>query len=534
MAKKMLALVLATLMVLSIAGCTGPQEVWLSEEIVETVQKTQDGEKSTKTKKTTTAKETQNTQAEGSKVTRPSKNEADMLDFTPVEDAGANYDIEGTVSIAVDTVRPTDYEAMFDIMQKLYPNIKFEFDYWQHSQYDDAREYLSTRMKTNTAANIIWDEAGPLPTYLSQGWIAPITDYVNKDPEAKNIPANIKNDYTYYGELFAVPHQATFEVTVFNTDLLPKINMDLPKLEWSFDDYQKYLRTAGEFFNQGICVALEDQTETRERIIYYVASESGDRYGAKTYNYKTQEFNANALKTGYKMMREFRLIPGAEGWQQQQSETAGTNLLQQKLGVTNYYDCWRTGKALMKDCGTWVVETSMKNYKFNWKMWTMPNQDGKMMMHVDHCFITKSTPADRMDACYQVLRFMTFTTNGNLARLTMYEDSQEGKYNLNSHIFYPTTTSKEVAKKFNDLTCTNEVDEYLVKNISNCGRADSFKLVPSVEEVYTSQDWIDAMNEITDGKDTSGAGLDEPIVKANKKIKENFADFKKDFDKNYK
>ena len=49
------------------------------------------------------------------------------LDFTPVADKGADYSVKGTVTIAVDTARPTDYDAMFDVMQKLYPNVKIKF-----------------------------------------------------------------------------------------------------------------------------------------------------------------------------------------------------------------------------------------------------------------------------------------------------------------------------------------------------------------------------------------------------------------------
>lgn len=60
------------------------------------------------------------------------------LDFTPVADKGANYDVKGTVTIAVDTARPTDYDAMFDVMQKLYPNVKIKFDYHKLIDGNDA------------------------------------------------------------------------------------------------------------------------------------------------------------------------------------------------------------------------------------------------------------------------------------------------------------------------------------------------------------------------------------------------------------
>lgn len=552
MAKRFFVCLLAVLMFATLfTGCTKPQEVWESYSVYhpgededtsgdgsdktngDSSDKTNGGvsNKTSRTKKTTT-KAGQNTQVTG-KQTRPPKSEAESLNFTPVKDAGANYDVKGTVSIAVDTVRKTDYEAMFDVMQKMYPNVTFEFDYWTHNTSDTALEYLTTRILTKTAANIIWDEAGEIPTYLANGWIKPITSYVAKDPEASNIPANLKADYTFFGELYAVPHQATLQTVVFNTDLLNRLGMKLPGLEWSLTDFERYLRGAGVSFDDGVCVGMDDFTDINSMVAFYQGVAAGGTYGASSYNYKTKQFDVQYLKAGGLKLREWRLLPGAEGWYQQQQTNSSGTLLQQNLGINEYSRCFSSGKALMEYCGTWNVENTISNYdNFNWKMWTTPNKDGKLMIHVDHCFITSSTPADRMDACYQALRFMTFSTNGNLARLTMYDDAEKGKYTLNSHIFYPTTASQVVLDKFAKLSRTNEVDEYIVKNIKNSSRVDTFKLVYGVRDLY--DDWQGAMNNITDGLDSSGNGLDEYVVKANEALKKNEADFKKEYDKYYK
>ncbi len=163
------------------------------------------------------------------------------LDFTPVADKGANYDVKGTVTIAVDTARPTDYDAMFDVMQKLYPNVKIKFDYWAHNKSDSSVEYLTTRASTGTMADIVFDDAGCLPSYIMQGWVYPITKFVNADAEASNLPANLRKDYTYCGELYALPNSAHFDVEVFNTDLLNKLGLKAPGMTWTMKDYEDYL-----------------------------------------------------------------------------------------------------------------------------------------------------------------------------------------------------------------------------------------------------------------------------------------------------
>ena len=550
MTKKLLSLLLAAFMIVTVmAGCQSTQVVYESvddpngvvnqegeedeennenEETDET-QKVEGGTTArTKRSKTTSGKVV--TQA-GTNKTRPTRKDDEKLDFKPVADKGADYNVKGTVSIAVDTVRPTDYDAMFDILIDLYPNIDFKFDYWTHSSNDDGREYLTRTMRTKTSANIMWDEAGEIPTYIiNGGWIKPITKYVAKDPEAKYIPKNIKADYTYFGELFAVPHQATFETVAFNTKLWDELGLkksDHPKLEWTMDEYEKLLRKGSAGWNAKKCVAITDLFEAYNRVSFWNATANGGDYGVRGYNYKTGQYEVKYLKQGAIQFRAWREINGVEGWFHK------SEIKDVLPGVSDYSAAWGAGRALLEDTLTVYTENWDEKYpNLQWEQWTTPNRDGNMMMHIDHCFITSTTPEKNMDACFQALRFMTYSTNGNLARLTMYEDSQKGKYNLSSHVYHLTTTSPVAVKQFNDLSCTDQVDEYLVANIENSCRYDTFKIVPGLRDA--DSEWGTAMNEVTDGLDPSGAGLDEPAIRVNKKLKEYQADLKAAFNKYYK
>ncbi len=561
--KKAVCVLLAVLMLgVLMAGCQRTQDVWTSYSVLESIDSadsdsdgngnedvssgtsangqdddqdstasTKKGETTKRTKKTT-AKKGQTTAAPKGKVTRATKKPAQQLTFTPVEDKGADYDVKGKVSIAVDTARPTDYDAMFDVMQKLYPNITFEFDYWAHSgnAASSAAEYLSTRMATGTAANIIWDEPGEIPTYITNHWILPVTDYVAKDPEAKNIPANIKESYTYFGELFAVPHQATIGTLAFNLDLLKKLGGKLPSLEWSMDDLEDYLKLGGAGFSQGLCVAVGEVHEAHSQVSFYNANaENSAPYARFGYNYNTKQADVKYVVQGANTMRAWRMISGAEGWFQETQTSGGKSLLQQQLGITSFGECWPTGKALFEDTMTCFSE-DWGSLTFNWKQWTYPNKDGCLNLHVDHCFITTGTPKEDMDACFQALRFMSYSTNGNLARLTMYEDSQKDKYNLNSHVYYPVTTNSTIMNKFINLSCTDEVDEYLIKNISNSSRGDINKIVPQWTEL-TEKYLYTPIASITDGRDVD---MVEPVTKWNAGVKQAWADLEKDFNKYYK
>lgn len=464
------------------------------------------------------------------------------LEFTPIADKGANYNVKGTVTIAVDTARPTDYDAMFDVMEKLYPNVKIKFDYWAHNNSDSALEYLTTRAATGNMADIIFDDAGNVPTYIMQGWVYPITKFVNADPEASNLPSNLRKDYTYCNELYALPNSAHFDVEVFNVDILNKLGLKLPGTKWTMDDYENYLRKAAEKFSSKICVGTANLGDSYNRYGFYYSMQKGNRYGQWGYNYDTQQADASYLIEGGKKMYHWRTMhSGVEAWYEStQKGTNGISQLETNLGLTSSDAAWTSGKALIMDWNTGGTNKTSLNYKFKYAVVPTPNTNGRLPMHVDCSFMTTACKSENAEAAYQLLRFMTFSTNGNLARLTMYEDSQKGKYSLNSRIYYPTTTSKTVIDKFNKLSVVTETDKYLVQNIPNSSRFDVTKLVPNISDLFY-KDAAVAFNDVRDGKDTSGSGMTEAVNKWNKDIKSAInqmnTEIKKaqsDFNKNHK
>lgn len=552
MSKRILCLLLAALLLCGVmVGCnqgtTTYTSIWVSEDVEEgedeeTIDPEDDETETTKRTKTQAAKKT--TKKTGSNVTRPTRKEDEMITFKPQADKGADYGVKGKVRISVDTVRPTDFDAMFDIMETLYPNVTIEYDYWTHSTNDDGREYLTKTMATGSSADIIWDEAGEMPNYIRQGWVYPITDYVAKDPEAKNIPASVKKDYTFFGELYAVPHQATIEIVAFNADLMKFLNVKKPGLEWSMEEYEQILRAGAKGLNQGKCVGTYRLFEAFHRYSYYKANNSSKNayYGVDGYNYNTKKIEVKYLAEGAEKFRYWRtMVPGTEGYYEAifNKDSSGISNLNSKLGISDYLSTWSSGKALIHDCITWQIGPSAtKNWNFDWFAWPMPNKDGKMPVHIDQCFITSTCTDANIKAAFQLLRFMTYTTNGNLARLTMYEDSQKDKYTLNSYIYYPVTTSKKVLDKFESLSCTGEVENYILENIPNSPRYDNYKLVPQWREAQRK--FGGTTNDITDGlKD--GTALAEPVNKANQLIAQAWKDFESetkkvqaDFNKKHK
>lgn len=534
---RMASLLLSVAMACSMAGCsltqTTTSDIYTDyTEIVsrpgqsgtsgDTSTNNTSGENNTSSKKNT---DNNGTTANGNSdisVSRPPREPGSpTLDFTPVADKGANYNVKGTVTIAVDTARPTDYDAMFDVMQKLYPNVNIKFDYWAHNESDSALEYLTTRAASGKMADIIFDDAGCLPSYVMQGWVYPITKFVNADPEASNLPDNLRKDYTYCNELYALPNSAHFDVTIFNVDLLNKLGLKQPKMQWTMDEYENYLRKAAAKFSSKLCVGTSDLGNAYTSYAWYLSMQKGQRYGTFGYNYDTQQVDADILIEGSKKARYWRtMASGVDAWYESTQKGAnGVSQLETNLGLSDYTAAFTSGKALLYDWNTGGTNKTSLNYKFKYVVVPAPNTNGRLSMHVDCSFMTTACKAENAEAAYQLLRFMTISTNGNLARLTMYEDSQKGKYSLNSRIYYPTSNSKAVINKFNSLSVATETDKYLVANIPNSGRYDANKLVPNLYDSFFKYA-ASAYNDVRDGKD-DGSGMKEAISKWNQAIKAN-------------
>ncbi len=542
MTKKLLALLFAALMVITVlAGCQTTQVYYESEEgeadgdyeedeVIFSEETDASGNKKTliKTRSTRAAKTTKGKGDSGNNVvggvaTRPPKSKDKVMKFTPVADAGADYTVKGEVTIAVDQFRPTDYDAMFDVMEEMFPNIKIKYAMHQSKEgHDNDGSYLTDQMTTGTAPDIIWDDASNVLNYASKGWVYPLNDMIRNDPEAKYVPANLRSNYTYGGFLYALPHQAVFEVTVFNNNLLKQAGRSLPALSWDYASYEDYLNVGADLYGRKLAVAVSSIDHQVRRYSWYHALEKdpNGNYGARGYNLATNSFDFNTLKESAAKIREWRTKDGVDGWYMSQSKTGGQSHLQATLGVASSSGLFDIGKALMYDTDFTKVDRVGKNlWKFDYTMWPAPNKNGHMGVHVDHCVITTNCKKENLPAAWQLLRFMTYSSNGNLARLSMYKTENQKLYALNSHVLYPTTTNPEVMKAFNALPGVTDVDKYMLQNLSKSQRIDAYKLIPSFNEHWTT--YCDGpFNTAINGKGDSD--LSEAVPEINKVLKQGY------------
>lgn len=434
------------------------------------------------------------------------------------EDEYADYTVSGDLKVAINLSRPTDYEAVLDKFQELYPDVNLTIDYFSGS--DVADEYLAANAAAGTLPDVVFDEPGKLPIYVRQGWLYPLDEFVKEDPLFEDVDKGIINNYTFNGQLYALPNSLTFQVMVLNNDILNELNLDHPDLDWTIEDYTELMKAATNSEYSG-CETLTAWMDYGSAIFAGV----GDKWG---YSNETRQFNlTGSLLQSVKLMQNLNSIPGVVAERLKSTkDTSGETDYAKKFGSDSGTAAFNTGKVLVESSGTWKYSALESSLSYDWEVWTTPQDEaGRICMHVDHSFMCSTTQNPK--AAFQLLRFLTYSAEGNYIRLAMYAEENKDTYVLNDRLYYPATTNKEVLKRFEELDTVTEVDMYFMENVGNAFRGDPFKYVPEYNEIHYSY-LKKVINEISVGGTDPTSQITTLQAKVNDLMKTAWSNFEAD------
>ena len=504
---RIMAMVFVVLLAVSVTGCRKnptSYSYYLSEDYVVEGTGTNKNDKNDKTDKT-----------DGTSSAGKQDSSSKVQGTT-----SAVKDKEGRtiVKVAVSTWRPTDYAPLFDALAKKYPKIKVQLDYYSDP---NSQQYIVAKSAIGQLPDVVFDDIANISLYVGQGLVYPITKYVNADPEYKYVPASIMSDYTFGGDVFALPHQAYFTCLTLNTDILDALNVDIPKLDWNFNDMVEFAKKVSN-----------DEYLFCERLNYldYYASGSFSKDASLCgYNIKTRKYEmTNSFAKAWKVFQELRKTPNVEGYALKLA-----NKYQSRYGSTADWTAFKLGKAVVMDFEKGTYSFNGDNgYKdvikgTNWVFHPYPQEfKGRMPVHIDHAFMLADTKVP--DEAFKVLSFLTYSAEGNTARINAYTDKAKGKtkYNLNLDYYTPLTTHPDVVAAIKKLYADDEVQMYFYNNIANCFRGDLDKFVP-----HWGQHWADSINP-TSMKVQDGAKDPDATAKdLQSKATSSLAEYWKDFDK---
>ena len=439
------------------------------------------------------------------------------------KDKNANYKVKGKVSVAVNTNRPTDYEAMFEAFQAVYKDVDLEIRYF--SDGDKSLNYILKQASINKLPDVVFDDAASVPTYVAQGLAYPLDNFVKNDPDIKYVSNEILDSYRYGEKLFALPNSIHFSCVMINLDIVKKLNLKMPSLSWTVDDMVAFLK-AGTTKEYSGCEQLFGN--------YTIAAQLCPIYdktvGLYGYDHKNGKFNLTSMTKGLQLMTDLRKIEGLEAFSLRMS---GIDKYTAKFGNSNTSDtrmALKLGKTLVEfDSGTWE-DPNLGNFKFDNCLWPYPQSEkGRMPIHVDHSMMMKT--AKNPEAAFQLLRFITYSSEGNLARLSMYDKANSGKYTLSSRMYFPVSNHPDIVAKFNTLNLPEQY-KYMYSNISKCYRADPKKYMVDFDDVIktATEEWNKVQDGLADATSTN-ATMEK---KLNAKLAKSLEDFNAKIKKNYK
>ena len=430
------------------------------------------------------------------------------------KDEYANYDATGKVVVAINKGRSTDFQALLDSFSKYYKNIELEVDYF--SAEGGTTEYLTAQAATGSLPDIVFDDASSLPYFISQGWVYPLDEFVKEDKDFTYVPESIIKSYTYNGHLFALPTTVHFRTIFLNLDLLNTMNLDRPALDWTREEYADLMKKATTSEYSG--------SETIFDLDINLAGTTNKNSGYYGYDIENRKFNLKeSWVDNVTFMRQLREYPGLEAWSLRWNNASdGTSDYVKKFGQGNTDDthmAFKMGKTLSDTlAGTW--DAWLYELDYNWTLWPYPQgaeTKGRLPMHIDHSFMTTGVTEENAEAAFEVLRYLSYGVEGNITRLSMFDEENEGKYVLNNKYYIPCTNHPDVAAKFESLPEVNEALIYMYENIENSFRADPAKIVPDFDQV--NNDYIlTSRNKVTDGLAEAATVAAEVEDKANTAI----------------
>lgn len=429
-----------------------------------------------------------------------------------------NTEIQGTVTVGINAYRNSDFEAVAEAFSKQYPNVTVEPILFE-SNSDDATEYLtSQKMAEKTMPDVMFDDAGSLPTYIQNGWMYPLTELVEGDEEYKNVPESLSSRYVYNDNIYALPQTLQSNVVIVNTDLLEEMNIDLPEYDWNWDEFTEFIKACTNSTYSGI----EDMSNSYN----WIPGAMTEGRSIVGYDYSTGQFDMESVRTFVNYYFDIQKLNGVEASSLKQNASAGVSDYTKKFGDVSGSDAaFCAGKVACAFTGTWAYANwNQKELDFNWDFYPVPQcAEGRIPVHVDYCWMTTDVKEENLEAAWAFLRYVTYSKDGNIARLTTYDEDHITS-DMNFAYYIPCTKDEEVVEKFEELPYVTDAILYIHENLDNGYLGDPEKTVPGFEQVEYPIIGKLTFESVT-GRDDFSSKMMDAQTKANAAIAEYKATF---------
>jgi ABC-type glycerol-3-phosphate transport system substrate-binding protein len=416
------------------------------------------------------------------------------------------YETTGSISIGYPEGERDEIVPVLDAFRAMYPNITLVDVPFAGSEGGSFNKFLTERAASNDMPDVMWLDWNDFAPQVASGYVMPLNEFFEKDPEAAYVPSGMTDPYTFNGKLYAFPCQMNAMGITINLDMLEDLNLDKPSYDWTWDEFVEFVK-AGISADTAGAALLEDLDVTY--------SAQADGFFATAYDYKNQKFDfTNQWVPAMNRYAELNAIPGLNAWamkfpKDENGQTPLDSDYVAKFGEEgkddNHY-LFKNGLALLCTNATWNDNWMRNECKINWDYWPYPRMGDdpvKTPIHVDCSYVT-STSKDK-EAAFELLKWLTYGLEGNLQRLDIFAargDKQqvEGDTKLLKTWFIPCTQHPDVIAKFEENPHLTEGFKALYKSTSNSIRGDLNKFLPNFGEFWDANGVWGKLDDVRQGR----------------------------------
>lgn len=455
------------------------------------------------------------------------------------ENEGEAGQQESTGEVTVSVLVPVDFEEhitqAMDVFRESHPDIKVELIIGS-----EEASKMASELSTLAAGGKLPDVAIGVENFayvLSQGLAYPLDNLYAADPDkADALQAGI-NNFTYNGHLYALPFRVQFNGIMVNMDLIEEKNLDEPDYDWTIDEFIDMAKKATDNQYSGINI-VDSSDNTHDLQTKLMGAMTDAPYQMYGYNMDTHEFDftSGPWTKAQEYIAELRDVPGLisdelKEWSKRNQGEA--DAYDNKFGGSA--DAMVAGKVLFGNHNSWETYWMVKKCNFEWDLYPVPHADNvseRIQTHIDFAFMTPAVTEEKAQAAYEVIKFLSYSKEGCLARLAITDAGvAENSYTA---FYTPGSSNPDVLNAYVENELIPGGMKYMLETISDDPEkifiADANKLIPNFwddVEDYLSQ----TEEQIANGGDAHALAQDLQN-KVNAAAKDTWERFEEKLEKN--
>ncbi len=385
-------------------------------------------------------------------------------------------DVTGTISYCFPTWGDleADEKAQLELFRQKYPNITVNVS--AYVGWEGLTQYLTTAAAAGQLPDVVqgWDSLG---FFISQGWISPISDMLEKDDEAQYVPKALWDSFSYGGKVYAAPWGTVHNAIIVNLDMLESMNEDPPAYDWTIDEFMRLAKKATTDTTSGL-------THTWN-LWNTFATTSSDKLWMDVYNPETHTFDytSGAFEKGINYVKELKSIKGLISDEMKDATLTDNGMMddyQKKFGKDA--DALREGKVLFHIDGTWERGGWHSTLPFNWDYYPYPQMPGvgyRNPVHANYAFITTAVKDENRQAAFELMKYKSYGKEGTIDSIEVAINTPNENITHDA-VGFPSSTHPDIIAKLKEAKNTLPGQWFMHENMGNAPRGDTNKITVDI------------------------------------------------------